>query len=516
MPIPEPTSAHGLWPRVRAVTGWITSDEVQVAALGAEWRAAGEHFAAAAEAHRVADLAAIWGDDVGMAFDTKLGGNRELAGGSVARMAALAAKADLFAGEIVRVKTGINDIVDANLATYAILGTIPGGLGAAAQDVFATQVAGLVDQLVTESAGRISGQQGLPPSPPEGATPEENAAYWRSLTPEQRDRLARERPELVGSRDGFPTTHRDIANRILLDREKAALLAERDRLLDHMAGKPGPHSAELMMLAEIDEELGGIGVIESRLDRGYYLLGFDTRGRGEDATAIIAHGNPDTAAHVATYVPGAESGFGELDRLMRESDAMYASANSADPANPTSAVITWLGYDAPDTVLHAVSPAYAEAAKGALDDFQHGLRATDEGEPAHHTVVGHSYGTVVTGYAARDEHLPVDDVLVLGSPGMGVRTAAELNIPDDRVWVLENNDDLIADTESHGADPGDDAFGARQLSADPEGRQPTRLWEIDPREIREQHEDYFYPKDGRDPAYHNIGDVIAGRPPSHP
>ncbi|HEX2132310.1 MAG TPA: alpha/beta hydrolase [Actinophytocola sp.] len=515
MAIPEPTDAYGLWPRVRAVTGWITSDEDQVAALGDDWRGAGAHFADAAAAHRIGDLGAMWGDDVGALFDTRVAGNRERAAGEAVRMTALAERADQFAGEITRVKTGINGIIDANLDTYAMLGVLPAGLGQVAQSVYATQVAGLVEQLITESAGRLADT--VPSPPPAGATPEENAAYWRSLTPEQRDRLARERPELVGGRDGFGATHRDVANRVLLTREKAALAAERERLLDRMARNPSAYPVELGRLTEIDDELAGIGVIESRLNQeGYYLLGFDTRGPGEDATAVVTRGNPDTAGHVATYVPGAESHFNEMDRLLRESDSMYASANRTDPANPDSAVITWLGYDAPDTVFHAVSPAYAEAAKGRLDDFQHGLRAADEGPRAHHTVVGHSYGTVVTGYAARDEHLPVDDVLAMGSPGMGVRTAAELNVPDDRVWVLENNDDLVADTQAHGYDPGDDAFGARQLSADPEGRQPTRWWEVDLLDAREPHEDYFYRKDGKDPAYHNIGDVIAGRPPSHP
>jgi hypothetical protein len=373
--------------------------------------------------------------------------------------------------------------------------------------------------LLSAPGGMLMPADALAAPPPPGARPSENTAYWAELTDEQRLRLVREQPELVGSRDGFPADARDAANRMLLAREKAALETERDQLTQQLSFDPAGNPAVVQRLAEIRQELGGIAVLENRLNAPpdpnnanatrYYLLGFDTNGPGRDATAIVAHGNPDTADNVATYVPGAESSFAQLDRLMNESDAMYRSANRVEL---NSSVITWLGYDAPDPLAHAAWDNYAIAANQPLDQFQQGLHAVNPG--AHHTLVGHSYGSVVVGYAARDGGLEavVDDIVAIGSPGMGVDTAAELRIPTDQVWVLEANQDMIADLGRigwYGADPGDADFGAQQLRADPEGRRPTTPGDVG--NVLGAHLSYFFSS----PAHENIGDVIAGRPPSH-
>lgn len=325
---------------------------------------------------------------------------------------------------------------------------------------------------------------------------------------------ARRQAELLAAAGGtpagpVPAAQRDLANRALLAREKAALEAERDRLTRESRANILEYDPNLDRLAEIDDELRDIAVIESRLNQPpdpndvegtrYYLLDFDTNGPGRGATVVIAHGNPDTAANVATYVPGTELDPAQMERLLAESDAMYESANRL---GTNSSVITWLGYDTPNTLLHAVSPAYAIEANGALDRFQQDLHAANPG--AHHTVVGHSYGSVVVGYAARDGGMPADDILAVGSPGMGVSTAAELGVP---VWVLEANGDPVADTEAHGRDPGDDRFGANQLVADPEGRRPTSLGDLDVG----SHTAYFFDTPSTRPAHQAIGDVIAGR-----
>jgi hypothetical protein len=322
---------------------------------------------------------------------------------------------------------------------------------------------------------------------------------------------------LTGAAGGpLSAEQRDTANRALLAREKAALLAERERLSKQIGESLDEYPPELARLDEIDVKLGDIAVIEGRLNQPpdpanvdgtqYYLLDFSTNGPGQDITAVVAHGNPDTAANVATYVPGTEFSRPPMDSLMRESDAMYASANRH---GTNSSVITWLGYDAPDSIAHAISPAYAIDASAALDRFQQDLRAANP--DAHLTVVGYSYGSVVTGYAAKDGGLVADDILAIGSPGMAVSTAAELGVPPERVWVLEANGDPVADTQAHGYDPGDDRFGANQLPADPEGRRPTTLGDIS----IDAHLNYFYDTPQTRPSYENIGDVIANRPPSH-
>ena len=101
----------------------------------------------------------------------------------------------------------------------------------------------LARHLVASAAGTGSGASdtrgvlpSLPPPGPAGggqAGPGPtgdvfaNAAWWRSLTSEERGRVIREHPEWVGPRDGLPAADRDSANRALLD---AAERAATDRL----------------------------------------------------------------------------------------------------------------------------------------------------------------------------------------------------------------------------------------------------------------------------------------------
>lgn len=330
---------------------------------------------------------------------------------------------------------------------------------------------------------QLAGQAPLP-EPPRDATTQQIAEWWRTVSDVDKARYATERPEVVAGLDGLPATVRDDANRVLLDRTIAATA-------------PGERLDQLTMLRDW---LGPDG----------YLLGFDNAGDGQ---AIVARGNPDTAANVGTFVPGARTGFGELKTIMEQTGNMYDSANRIGEKN--SAMIVWMGYEAPNHVVAAVSEAYAVGANHALDRFQQGLHTVNP--DAHHTLVGHSYGSTVVGHAARDGGLPVDDIVAVASPGMGVGTAAQLGLPPGRVWVIEDNQDPIADIGQlggwHGEDPSEDTFGATRLPAEPDGIRPSNPWEYDFTEA--SHLGYFVNEPESRPAYENIGDIIAGRPPTH-
>ncbi|WP_084542666.1 alpha/beta hydrolase [Buchananella hordeovulneris] len=54
----------------------------------------------------------------------------------------------------------------------------------------------------------------------------------------------------------------------------------------------------------------------------------------------------------------------------------------------------------------------------------------------HLTALGHSYGSTTTGMAA-DRVRPgvIDDVLLFGSPGAGVRDDRDFNVSDGHAWV---------------------------------------------------------------------------------
>ncbi|MGQ0840748.1 alpha/beta hydrolase [Actinokineospora sp.] len=504
MPIAEPSAALGLWPRVKALSGWPETDETSMQALATAWSTAGTSFAQAGR-FNVGAVAASWADSVAVAFQDRARTNLDQATRSAETMTQLADRATYFAGEVTQVKTGIRTLIEANLGIFASTSLLPAGVSAVAQEVFVTQLAGMVNQLMSDAAGRVAGLGGavaaVPPPPPEGAPPEQNAAYWNSLTEEQRQQLIRENPDLVGNRDGFSAVHRDQANRILLDREQARLTGEIDRL-NRLRAIPGVGT----QIAELERQRGRLDALEQRLDapagRGpddrYFLLGLDPRG---DGRAIVAAGNPDTAANVATFIPGADTSLDSVLGSVDRADNLRAAAERS--GSPSTSVITWLDYDSPPLALAPFASGYADDARRDLDSFQHGLRASHQGAPSHNTVVGHSYGSLVAGAAARDEVLPVDEFVSAGSIGLGVDHADQLNLPPGHVWVTETDGDWIADNlVNHGRDPSNEEFGARQFESDT----PVSLPGDDP------HSQYFdnHPEN---PALNNIGDIIAGREP---
>ena len=186
---------------------------------------------------------------------------------------------------------------------------------------------------------------------------------------------------------------------------------------------------------------------------------------------------------------------GELSRAGR----VAVRAGELQPGASTSAVM-WLDYDAPDFVDEGAGRGRAEAAVAGLRRFQDGLRATHDGPAAHLTVLGHSYGSLVVGTAATGGGLAADDVVFVGSPGVGVDSAAELRMPPGRVWsstaratssigrrwrraacsrtwrwpdALPVAGPLAAfgrpeDELWHGHNPSDPAFGARAFPSQPD------------------------------------------------
>ncbi|WP_327383527.1 alpha/beta hydrolase [Streptomyces sp. NBC_01207] len=111
------------------------------------------------------------------------------------------------------------------------------------------------------------------------------------------------------------------------------------------------------------------------------------------------------------------------------------------------------------------------------------------------TVLGHSYGTLVAGKAlAENPELPVDNVIFVGSPGVGVEHAKDLGVPPDKVWAATADHDLITWAPSpeavaggwfgplyppgliellddhsilYGTDPSTDEFGGRTFGVAP-------------------------------------------------
>jgi hypothetical protein len=83
----------------------------------------------------------------------------------------------------------------------------------------------------------------------------------------------------------------------------------------------------------------------------------------------------------------------------------------------------------------------------------------------HLTVVGHSYGSLLSGVTAAQPRLglPADDLVLIGSPGAGVAHASELRMPPGHVWASTATRDRIRHTPfvMHGLVPTAPQFGAR-------------------------------------------------------
>jgi Alpha/beta hydrolase len=209
-----------------------------------------------------------------------------------------------------------------------------------------------------------------------------------SLSPADRESLLFSRGAEIGGLDGIPAAVRDRINRSLLLEQKDKLLEERARL---MAQKGNDDLRT--RLDEINGKLKGIDAIEKRLATAsgaaqqQYLLKINSDG---DGRAIVAVGDPDMASNVATYVPGTYSNLASCGDNLDRANRMARAASKA--GSPSTSVITWIGYDAPqDVIPDASSDKYALGAEKDLQRFQDGLRATHDGPPSHNTVIGHSY-----------------------------------------------------------------------------------------------------------------------------
>jgi hypothetical protein len=166
-------------------------------------------------------------------------------------------------------------------------------------------------------------------------------------------------------------------------------------------------------------------------------------------------GDLTAADHVAVLVPGmgADAPLEGSATAERARD-LFAAASAIDPS---TAVVAWLGYE-PPTLATALLDDAAEPGGTALAAFVDGLDPS-----ATVTVVAHSYGTLVAAAALR-AGMHVDDVVLLGSPGVGAPDADHLPLDGAGVYAERAPLDGVAMSEAFGPDPADPRFGAVRLA----------------------------------------------------
>nr|WP_280704081.1 alpha/beta hydrolase [Kitasatospora sp. GP30] len=275
----------------------------------------------------------------------------------------------------------------------------------------------------------------------------------------------------------------------------------------------------------LQEQLTGFQTIQSRLDGKYrdgggpnsnpplLLLGIGDQGQGR---AILSWGDPDKAKNVSSLVPGLNSnlaGVGGGDAMTAKN--IYDSAVDSAEVNrdtPSVASVFWLGYDAPQ--LDGPSVLMEDRANQggpAYDKFLTGLRATHEGAPAHMTAIGHSYGSLVVGKATQQPGgLPVDDIVLVGSPGVGVDTASQLGVGADHVYVGMANNDPMEVPPTLGKGTGGPDFNGSWFGADPASQGfGAQRFSVADGSLGDSHDNYFDVKKGGD-SLSNVGRIVSG------
>ncbi|MEX2290593.1 MAG: alpha/beta hydrolase [Mycobacteriales bacterium] len=308
--------------------------------------------------------------------------------------------------------------------------------------------------------------------PDRGSDPYDVSAWWATLPPEVQQGVLVTAPELLGSLDGIPAGIRDAANRARLDAERALLAAEvvrlEKRLRDNWFG--GAFTDDDAALVYARGKLEGMDELAGVLDKDdRMLLLLDTG--GEQLEVAVAVGDVDTADHVAVFTGGLGSTVqesltrydGQLHSLRDQAVEMAQRAGSGSVA-----AVTWLGYEAPqpgDIWRPSRSVALPVAASRGAQDlaaFYTGLDAARESS-SHLVALGHSYGSLTTGIALQ-QGTGVDDVVFLGSPGIGTDDVRNLGLRAGHVFVIEARRDPVADLAAFGADPNQLA-GVTVLSA---------------------------------------------------
>lgn len=351
----------------------------------------------------------------------------------------------------------------------------------------------------TDGDGADNKVIGVPDFPKSSWTPSQNAAWWKSLPEERRRFLIDHCPDDIRHLDGLPATIRNEANRnalygyvdahgtkrqgALADTKEAFEKAEHkldlltrqvtpaDRLLAGPIFAPTALTAarkEYARTAEIYESLKTIhDQIDSSKRSDAYLLDFNYDTKHHRTTAIVASGNPDTASYVSTLVPGIGTNVHDsLGQYIDINDRLRAQTRHAGVDPNDVATISYLGYVAPKNSLHdlgifqAADIDYAKEGAPKIARFMEGLRA--HGNANNHrfinTLATHSYGSTTGGIAATQTAPGTIDRLILtGSPGSGVQSIDQYNVPKGHVYessVPEN--DMVQDLgfdSTYGRDP---------------------------------------------------------------
>ncbi|KRE96357.1 hypothetical protein ASG76_04875 [Nocardioides sp. Soil774] len=365
-------------------------------------------------------------------------------------------------------------------------------------------------------------------------------AWWNGLSQAERNALLISDPDLVGNTNGIPTGDRDEANTSAVQRDIEYLLAKQASGQDLSASE----QRWLENAQSIEKAVAQAGSVKyADLGVDAFVMAYQPHAFGGDGIAAVAYGDPDTADHTAVYVPGIMQDGTQIDENGDQALNLYEeTVNSMlgedPPRHGSVSTIAWIGYDSPNfdpestmpwdlvdsagDVSHTVTEANAQAGGVALSQFVDGLNSTHTGgDQPHLTVIGHSYGSTTSSYAAAGG-MDADSLVLIGSPGAseGVHHASDLHMPAGQVFVGAADNDPVSwlggehglfpgswdDSVGLGADPAQHDFGATVFAVDngQEFHGPGGLVEVG---FMQNHTNYF---DDGNPALASMADVVSG------
>lgn len=363
-----------------------------------------------------------------------------------------------------------------------------------------------------------------PSLPPAGASAQEVASWWNSLSDKDKQWMIEQHPDVIGNLEGVDYTSRNQANRIMLPRLQQQAKEE----LDAYVAKVGPHmnGPEFEEFIRLSARVKALDQIEETLLQEVdgvprYLMQLDPS--GPNILAAVSQNNPDETQHIGVIVPGMTTSVagngknGSIADYDLHATTMREAAEKAAGPGQKVAMVSFFGYDAPPGVLEASNTDMAQAGAKKLSSFLTGIDAAREhgAGDAHITVASHSYGSTTAGIAATlVGDGVIDDLVQFGSPGSGVQDVGEFHVPEGHTYVSAApyvNDMVqgVGPDSSFGKNP-DTMDGYKHLSGDVGGFKwtltPTLVPIPDP---FGSHSDYF--TEGTQ-ANRDIASVIGGKP----
>lgn len=272
---------------------------------------------------------------------------------------------------------------------------------------------------------------------PVGKDSKEVKEWWNSLSEEKRQQLLKDWPDKLGNLNGVPVVGRDEANRTIMQQDIDRLgevAKSRGVTVDEVKAHPEKYGMAGAMMDRYNNAVKvseALKADENKTGARTYLQVYEPEAFSGDGRAAIAIGDPDHADNTAVVVPGTGNSVGggwlgsEDPNKSNDAVNLFNESVAADPSKST-AVVAWMGYDAPDGMSDPRVGATALAHEGGqlLASDVNALNVTHEKENGHMTVLGHSYGSTTVSDAAAGYGMNTDDVVLVGCPGTDMAHSA--------------------------------------------------------------------------------------------